>query len=106
MHTGVDIGAGSGVSIVAAEDGSVLHSSYTGGYGSLTVVEHTSRDGQTVTTSHAHQSVSYVRGGQGVQRGQMIGRAGDTGNVTGPHLPFDVGLDGARVDPKDYVGQP
>lgn len=103
MHTGIDIGAGMGVPILAAEDGTVLFSGYTGGYGNLTVVEHASRGGRSVTTSSAHQSVSYVRDGQQVRRGQMIGRVGDTGNVTGPHLHFEVRLDGEPVDPLDYV---
>ena len=103
LHTGVDIGAASGVLIVAADDGTVLMSSYTGGYGNLTVVEHGSSDGRSVTTSYAHQSVSYVRDGDRVRQGQTIGRVGATGNVTGPHLHFEVRLDGSPVDPQDYV---
>ena len=103
MHTGIDIGAGAGVPIIASDDGTVLLSEYSGGYGNLTVVEHASRAGRSVTTSYAHQSVMYVQPGQQVRRGQMIGRAGDTGNVTGPHLHFEVRLDGDPVDPMNYV---
>ena len=103
MHTGIDIGSGMGVPIIAAEDGTVLFSAFTGGYGNLTVVEHAARGGRSVTTSYAHQSVSYVQEGQQVRRGQMIGRAGDSGNVTGPHLHFEVRLDGDPVDPMGYV---
>ena len=103
MHTGIDIAAGTGVPIVASDDGTVLLSGYSGGYGNLTVVEHASRGGRSVTTSYAHQSASYVQDGQQVRRGQIIGRAGATGNVTGPHLHFEVRLDGEPVDPLNYV---
>ena len=102
LHAGIDIGAGTGVPISAAEGGVVLLSYYSSSYGKLTVIDH----GNGVTSSYAHQSTTLVSAGQRVTRGQTIGRAGATGNVTGPHLHFEVRVNGDPVDPLRYVRTP
>lgn len=112
-HRGIDIANGpipiKGQNIVAAADGTVILSNYTStwgygwssGYGYSCVIEHGENSkGQVVTTLYAHCSVMYARVGQKVTGGKtVIGKAGNTGNVTGPHLHFEVRLDGKSVNP-------
>ena len=81
-------------------------SGFTSGYGNLTVISHGLVNGRDLTTSYAHQSSVSVRVGQSVSRGDRIGAVGSTGNVTGPHLHFEVRLDGNPVDPLGYVSPP
>ena len=114
MHRGVDIANGSipiyGQNIVAAADGTVIYANSTstwgGGYGYYCMVDH-GRDsqGRQVVTLYAHCSVMYARVGQKVVGGQtVLAKAGNTGNVTGPHLHFEVRLNGTAVDPlKGYI---
>ena len=114
LHRGVDIANGSipiyGQNIVAAADGTVIYANYTstwgGGYGYYCMVDH-GRDskGRQVVTLYAHCSVMYARVGQKVVGGQtVLAKAGNTGNVTGPHLHFEVRLNGTAVDPlKGYI---
>ncbi len=113
-HRGVDIANGSipiyGQNIVAAADGTVIYANSTstwgGGYGYYCMVDH-GRDskGRQVVTLYAHCSVMYARVGQRVVGGQtVLAKAGNTGNVTGPHLHFEVRLNGTAVDPlKGYI---
>ena len=113
-HRGVDIANGSipiyGQNIVAAADGTVIYANSTstwgGGYGYYCMVDH-GRDskGRQVVTLYAHCSVMYARVGQKVVGGQtVLAKAGNTGNVTGPHLHFEVRLNGTAVDPlKGYI---
>lgn len=102
FHAGVDIGGGAGAPILAPQDGVVISAGPGGGYGLLTVVSH----GGGITTAFAHQSAILVREGQVVRKGELIGRIGSTGNVTGPHLHFEVRDDGSPVDPLGYVSPP
>lgn len=114
LHRGVDIANGSipiyGQNVVAAADGTVIYSNYTstwgGGYGYYCMVDH-GRDskGRQVVTLYAHCSVMYARVGQKVVGGKtVLAKAGNTGNVTGPHLHFEVRLNGTAVDPlKGYI---
>lgn len=114
LHRGVDIANGSipiyGQNIVAAADGTVIYANSTstwgGGYGYYCMVDH-GRDskGRQVVTLYAHCSVMYARVGQKVVGGQtVLAKAGNTGNVTGPHLHFEVRLNGTAVDPlKGYI---
>lgn len=114
LHRGVDIANGSipiyGQNIVAAADGTVIYSNYTstwgGGYGYYCMVDH-GRDskGRQVVTLYAHCSVMYARVGQKVVGGKtVLAKAGNTGNVTGPHLHFEVRLNGTAVDPlRGYI---
>lgn len=105
FHTGMDI-SGSGVygaPIVAANNGTVkfVNWSYTPGrdYGIYLIVDH----GGGVTTLYAHCSNIVVNVGDTVERGQKIAEVGSTGWSTGPHLHFEVRIDGAHVNPKPYV---
>lgn len=102
FHAGVDIAGGAGALIVATEDAVVLSAGPAGGYGNYTVLSH----GDNVTSTYAHQSAILVRAGQTVRRGQVIGRVGSTGNVTGPHLHFEIRVNGDPVDPLRYVSPP
>lgn len=101
LHSGVDIAASSGTSIVAAEDGTVLLSSYgyNGGYGNYIIINH----GNGLTTRYAHCSSLSVSVGQKVSRGQVIAAVGSTGDSTGPHLHFEVRINGTSNNPLNYV---
>jgi murein DD-endopeptidase MepM/ murein hydrolase activator NlpD len=99
MHTGIDIGASSGAPIKAGGDGVVVMAGSNGGYGNWTVVDH----GGGLATGYAHQSSIGVSVGQRVSRGQVIGRVGSTGASTGPHLHFEVRVNGNPVDPMAWL---
>jgi len=103
LHSGMDIGAGMGSPIVAAADGEVVRAGYSGGSGNYTCIHHGSYQGKGIATCYAHQSQILVHPGQQVRRGQLIGRVGNTGNSTGPHLHFEVRLDGSPVDPAKWL---
>ncbi|MDP8937495.1 MAG: peptidoglycan DD-metalloendopeptidase family protein, partial [Actinomycetota bacterium] len=100
LHTGVDIGAGSGTSIRAAGDGVVVTAGTMSGYGNTTIVDH----GGGIATLYAHQSSIGVSEGQRVTAGQTIGRVGCSGSCTGPHLHFEVRRNGDPVNPVPYLG--
>ncbi len=99
MHTGVDIGASSGTPIKAAGDGVVVMAGYNGGYGNWTLIDH----GDGTATGYAHQSSIGVRIGQQVSTGEVIGQVGSTGASTGPHLHWEVRVNGTPVDPMGWV---
>jgi murein DD-endopeptidase MepM/ murein hydrolase activator NlpD len=98
MHEGIDIGAGYGTPIVAAASGVVIYAGWMGGYGNLIIVDH----GGGVATAYAHQS-SFAVGGGPVSQGQTIGYVGCTGHCYGPHLHFEVRINGSAVDPLGYL---
>jgi murein DD-endopeptidase MepM/ murein hydrolase activator NlpD len=98
MHEGIDIGAGYGTPIVAAASGTVIHAGWMGGYGNLIIIDH----GGGVATAYAHQT-SFAVGGGAVSQGQTIGYVGCTGHCYGPHLHFEVRVNGAAVDPLGYL---
>ncbi len=95
MHTGIDMGAGHGAPIYAAAAGEVVAASHMRGYGNVVIVSH----GGGVTTVYAHASRLLVRSGQRVKRGQVIAAVGSTGLSTGPHLHFEVRVNGRPVNP-------
>lgn len=95
MHTGIDIGAPYGAPIIASADGIVLFTGWYGGYGNTVIVDH----GNSITTLYAHCSAILVSQGQNVARGQAIARVGATGYATGPHLHFEIRVNGVPVNP-------
>jgi murein DD-endopeptidase MepM/ murein hydrolase activator NlpD len=99
MHQGQDIAAPTGTPIKAARAGRVIKASGGGGYGNLTLVDH----GGGVVTAYAHQSRFGAAEGAQVQAGQVVGFVGNTGNSTGPHLHFEVRVNGAQRNPRAYL---
>jgi Meckel syndrome type 1 protein len=99
-HDGLDIAATAGTAIRAAECGVVSFSGVQSGYGNMVCIKHSSR----FETCYAHMSRIAASNGQRVQRGQVIGYVGCTGNCTGPHLHFETRVDGAARDPRPYLG--
>lgn len=99
IHYGLDLGEATGSGIFAADGGVVYHAGYSGGYGNLVKVDH----GNGMQTYYAHCSSLLVTKGQRVEKGEKIALVGSTGNSTGPHLHFEVIINGARVDPLDFL---
>ena len=99
MHTGIDIAAPMGASIVAATDGVVQSAGGLGGYGNAVIIDH----GGGIATLYAHNSKLLVSAGQSVQRGQVIAKAGSTGYSTGPHLHFEVRKNGTYINPLPWI---
>ena len=99
MHEGIDISASSGTPIWSAAAGTVIHSGWLGGYGNLVVVDH----GNGLATAYAHASAILVGVGQQVSQGETLSLVGSTGNSSGPHLHFEVRVNGAAVDPLFYM---
>jgi murein DD-endopeptidase MepM/ murein hydrolase activator NlpD len=99
MHEGIDIGAPTGTPIYAAAGGTVNYAGWEGGYGNLTLIDH----GNGLATAYGHQSRFAVSSGQTVSRGQLIGYVGSTGHSTGPHVHFEVRVNGVPNDPLNYL---
>lgn len=99
LHQGIDIGAPTGTPIRAAAAGRVIACSADGGYGNLVVLD----NGGNLATAYAHESSIAVTCGQDVSQGQVLGYAGCTGHCTGPHLHFEVRINGDPVDPLGYL---
>ena len=99
LHTGMDIGAKKGADILASAGGKVIMSKYYGGYGNCIIIDH----GGGVSTLYAHMSAYVAKEGDWVTQGQVIGKVGSTGNSTGPHLHFEVRINGKTTDPAAYV---
>ncbi len=97
-HTGTDVGAMQGAPIWAAQSGTVVLAEYNGGYGNCVIINH----GNGVKTLYGHMSAILVNQGDRVSSGSQIGRVGSTGNSTGPHLHFEVLVDGVAVDPMQF----
>ncbi|MDQ6933436.1 MAG: peptidoglycan DD-metalloendopeptidase family protein [Candidatus Eremiobacteraeota bacterium] len=95
FHMGLDIAANMGTTIAASAAGRVISASWYGGYGNYILIDH----GGGISTGYAHCSAIFVSPGQDVQKGQAIGAVGSTGASTGPHLHFEVRVDGRPVDP-------
>lgn len=95
MHSGIDIAASTGTTIKAAGSGKVITASYIRGYGNTIVIDH----GGGISTLYGHCSRLYARVGQSVKTGEKIAAVGSTGNSTGPHLHFEVRVNGKPVNP-------
>ncbi|HEY9085917.1 MAG TPA: peptidoglycan DD-metalloendopeptidase family protein [Candidatus Tyrphobacter sp.] len=95
FHQGLDIAAPMGTTITAAAAGTVIMARWYGGYGNYILIDH----GNHYSTGYGHCSAIYVSVGQVVQRGQAIGAVGSTGYSTGPHVHFEVRINGKPVDP-------
>lgn len=98
-HTGLDLATSSGTGIRPAAAGTVVFAEYKGTYGNLIIVDH----GNGIQTYYAHCSAIYVGVGQSVDTGTTIGAVGSTGNSTGPHLHFEIRVNGTPVNPEPYL---
>ena len=99
FHSGIDIGADYGDTVVAADSGTVIYSGWMGGYGKAVIIDHNNG----LQTLYGHNSELLVSEGQQVRKGQPISRVGATGYATGPHLHFEVRVNGEPVDPMGYL---
>jgi len=99
LHEGIDIAVPEGTPIRAAASGTVIIAGYTGGYGNYTCIDH----GGGLSTCYGHQSGYAVSAGESVSQGEIIGYSGNTGSSTGPHLHFEVRINGVATDPLGYL---
>lgn len=99
MHTGIDIESPRKTPFVAAQTGTVVFANWFAGYGKAIIIDH----GGGYTTLYGHLDVISVTVGQVVKKGEVIGQTGNTGYSTGPHLHFEVRMNGEYVDPLTYV---
>lgn len=98
-HDGIDYGASTGTPVYASDSGTVITAQYNSARGNYIVINH----GNGMQTWYQHLSAMYVSVGQTVSRGQNIGAVGSTGVVTGPHLHFEVHVNGTPVNPLNYL---
>ena len=99
MHEGIDLAVPSGTPVVAAAAGTVIVAGWLGGYGNLVVVDH----GNGISTAYGHNTSVAVGVGQSVAQGQLVAYSGNTGHSTGPHVHFEVRINGSPVDPLGYL---
>ena len=99
LHPGIDIGVPTGTPIHAAAAGTVIYCGWMSGYGNLVMIDH----GGDLATLYGHQSRIAVSCGESVTQGQVIGYSGCTGFCTGPHVHFEVRVNGSPVDPLGYL---
>jgi murein DD-endopeptidase MepM/ murein hydrolase activator NlpD len=99
QHRGLDIAADIGTPIRSPATGIVTAATVDSGYGKVITVDH----GHGIVTRYGHCSQMYVKAGQKVRRGDVIGAVGNTGRSTGPHLHYEVRLQGVPVNPERYI---
>jgi murein DD-endopeptidase MepM/ murein hydrolase activator NlpD len=99
LHAGIDLRAATGTPVYSGGNGVVIFSGWKSGYGNTVVIDH----GGALATLYAHNSALFIAEGAKVARGQRIASAGTTGNSTGPHVHFEVRINGTPVDPMAYL---
>jgi murein DD-endopeptidase MepM/ murein hydrolase activator NlpD len=99
MHTGTDFRARAGTPVPATAPGVVTVAAYTGGYGNMVEIDH----GNGIVTRYGHMSEISVAVGDKLHKGDIVGRVGSTGRSTGPHLHYEVRVDGEPVDPMRFI---
>ena len=99
LHPGIDIANSMGTPIVATADGEVVQSGWSGGYGNIVQIDH----GNGIATIYGHNSSILVNVGQSVIKGQVISYMGSTGKSTGPHVHYEVRVNGSAVDPISFL---
>ena len=105
FHTGLDLRGSHGTRILAADAGVVTFAGWMSGYGNTIIIDHgVNAAGQRITTLYAHNSSNRVTQGQEVRRGDHIGNVGTTGISTGPHLHFEVLINGNHTNPGPFLG--
>ncbi len=102
FHEGIDFPADSGTPVVAAASGKVIESGYQPQYGKIVAIDH----GNGLVSRYAHASEVYVNEGDLVVRGQRVASVGSTGRSTGPHLHFEVRLNGVPQNPARFLHSP
>lgn len=99
MHSGMDIASPPGQTVIAPSDGTVVFNGTEGGYGKVLVIDH----GYGVKTRYGHLSEVFVRLGEHVKRGQKVAAVGNTGRSTGPHLHYEVRVNGIAENPRKFI---
>jgi len=99
-HDGIDLAAPAGTPVQTAQEGTVLYAGEQKGYGLIVIVQHPNG----IITLYAHNRDLRVKTGQTVRRSQVVATVGESGRTSGPHLHFEVRVDGKPVDPMDYLG--
>ena len=100
FHPGLDISADYGTPVLATADGTIENAGLSGAYGNMVVVDH----GFGITTKYGHLSRIAVRGDQPIRRGDILGYVGSTGRSTGPHLHYEIWMNGRLTDPMTLMG--
>ncbi len=99
LHTGIDFKAATGYPVRCTAAGKVIAAEYAGGYGNMVEIDH----GNGVTTRYGHMSRILVKPGQRLDKGDIVGKSGSTGRSTGPHVHYEVRVDGRAIDPMRYI---
>ncbi len=99
FHQGIDIATRTGTPVIAPADGIITFAGWEGTYGKTVLIDH----GYGIVTRYAHLSEIYVNAGDRIKRWEAIGTVGDTGITTGPHLHYEIIINGAPVNPRDYL---
>ncbi|WP_300382030.1 M23 family metallopeptidase, partial [Clostridium sp.] len=99
FHTGVDLGDPYGANVSASKSGEVVYSGWIDGYGNTVIIDH----GSGFQTLYGHNSSLLVSVGQKVSRGETISLVGSTGMSTGPHIHWEIRINGQHVNPLNYL---
>ena len=103
FHSGIDIGGPNNGPVKAANNGKVIYAGWYGGYGKVVILDHGNYNGSPTTTLYAHLNTISVAVGQYVVKGQVVGKEGSTGYATGPHVHFEVRVNGQPRNPLNYI---